>query len=152
MARTLPLDCSDKEIRDLVLEWSELLAAENYAGALALLPSVPDEWTPEILRLTIEGYGVPDLDPEVLLSLHQEHGVERFVVKSLRDSVDLDPTKSIDVDRKNQYGLDPAEYLGMVHYRDVPLNSGPSDLTARFYIKRFGSDCLMLEFLDIHVM
>jgi hypothetical protein len=67
MARTLPLDCSDMEIRLLVLEWSELLAEENYAGALALLPPVTDEWTPEILRSTIEGYGVPDLDPETLL-------------------------------------------------------------------------------------
>jgi hypothetical protein len=43
MARTLPLDCSDKEIRHLVLEWSELLAEENYAGALALLPPVTDD-------------------------------------------------------------------------------------------------------------
>ena len=84
--------------------------------------------------------------------LHQEHGVERFVVKSLRDSGDLDSSKSIDVDRKNLYGLDPVEYLGMVHYGNVPLNSGPSDLTARFHIRRCGSDYLILEFLDIHVM
>jgi hypothetical protein len=142
----------DNEISDLVLEWSELLAEENYAGALALLPPVTDEWTPEILRSTIEGYGVPDLDAETLLFCQQEHGVARFVVKGLRVGVDLEPTKSIHVDRKNLYGLDPAEYLGMVHYGDVPPNSGPSDLTARFCIKRLGSDCLMLEFLDIHVM
>lgn len=115
-------------------------------------PVAPCHGRPEILRSTIEGYGVPDLDPETLLFCQQEHGVARFVVKSLRDGVDLEPTNSIDVDRKNLYGLDPAEYLGMVHYRDVPLKTGPSDLTARFYIKRLGSDCLMLEFLDIHVM
>jgi hypothetical protein len=33
----------DNEISDLVLEWSELLAEENYAGALALLPPVTDD-------------------------------------------------------------------------------------------------------------
>ena len=58
----------------------------------------------------------------------------------------------IDVDRVNLYGLDPARYLGMVHYDDVPLDGFRSDLTARFHIRRVGPDRLTLEFLDIHVM
>jgi hypothetical protein len=58
----------------------------------------------------------------------------------------------IRVDRRNLYGLDPARYLGMVHYDDVPLNGERSDLTARFHIRRVGADRLTLEFLDIHVM
>jgi hypothetical protein len=58
----------------------------------------------------------------------------------------------IDVDRENLYGLNPAEYIGMVHYEDVPLNGSPSDLTARFHIKTLGEDRITLEFLDIHVM
>ena len=64
------------------------------------------------------------------------------------------------VNRKNLYGLDPALYLGMVHYDDVPVKGYPedpltsyrSDMTARFHIKRFGSDRLTLEFKDIHIM
>ena len=40
----------------------------------------------------------------------------------------------------------------MVHYNDVPLDGSPSDLTARFHIKKVSDDKLTLEFLDIHVM
>ena len=40
----------------------------------------------------------------------------------------------------------------MVHFDDVPLSGFRSDLTARFQIKRIGSDRLTLEFLDLHVM
>ena len=40
----------------------------------------------------------------------------------------------------------------MVHYDDVPLDGEPSDLTARFHIKRVDDGTMTLEFLDIHVM
>ena len=60
--------------------------------------------------------------------------------------------KKIDVDRKHSFGLDPQNYLGMVHYDAVPLSGYRSDLTARFRIRRIGADRLTLEFLDIHVM
>ena len=98
--RTLAIDASDEEIRNLVVEWHELLAQRRYAEALELLQIIA----------------------------------------------------GISVDRENLYGLDPVEYLGMVHFDDVPLSGFRSDLTARFQIKRIGSDRLTLEFLDLHVM
>jgi hypothetical protein len=59
---------------------------------------------------------------------------------------------SIDVNRMDLFGLDPAHYVGMVHYDDVSLDGEPSHLTARFHIKKVSDTEITLEFLDIHVM
>ena len=60
--------------------------------------------------------------------------------------------KAIKADREHMFGLNPKDYVGMVHYNDVPLDGEPSDLTARFHIKKVEPAALTLEFLDIHVM
>ncbi len=144
--RTLPVGAADDAIRELVVAWSELLAESRFADALAMFPNAGDPTvrTPELLARTIAGYGVPESHPDG----------EVFAVTPLRgrpDAEDIIRTK-IRVNRKDLYGLDPARYLGLVHYDDVPLNGERSDLTARFHILRVGSDRLILEFLDIHVM
>jgi hypothetical protein len=143
--RTLPVDAPDDAIKALVVEWSELLAAAQYADALATIPDAGQPaWTPELLEKTIAGYGVPEPHPDG----------EIFAVTPLRGRPDADEIirDRIRVNRDALYGLDPARYLGMVHYDDVPLNGERSDLTARFHIRRAGADRLTLEFLDIHVM
>ena len=110
--------------------------------ALGMFPSVAPI-TENELEYWIENYGSPDPYPDgrkyKLTSITAQPDADRFI------------EKSIEIDRENLYGLDPAEYLGMVHYDNVPLNGQPSDLTARFQIKRI-SDAITLEFLDIHVM
>lgn len=152
--RTLPLSATDDQIRDLVVEWHELLAAGRFGEALELVPSDTREaWTPESLSATIDGYGVINPDPDTIEYLRHEHGVERFEISSLAGRTDREAiVAGIDVDRENLYGLDPAGYLGMVHFDDVPLSGNVSDLTARFHIRRVGADELALEFLDLHVM
>lgn len=153
--RTLPLTASDQEIRGLVVEWSELLAAKRYRDALDLLPHSDEEvhWTPERLEKVIAGYGVPDSDPDTLRYLLAHHQVSRFEITPLAGRPDRhEIIAKIAVDRRNLYGLDPCRYLGMVHYEEVPLSGFRSDLTARFHIKRVGPDRLTLEFLDLHVM
>lgn len=144
--RTLPLDTSDDDIQALVVEWSELLASARFADALAMFATADRSSvrTPELLERTIAGYGVPEPHPDG----------EVFAVTSLLDRPDAAAIvrDKIGGDRKNLYGLDPARYLGMLHYDDVPLNGERSDLTARFHILRVGPDHLTLEFLDIHVM
>ena len=144
--RTLPLMASDDQIKALVVEWNELLARGLFQDTLAMFPHSDEEatWTPELLEKTIAGYGTPEPYPDG----------RRYQVTTLSGHPDRDEIiqKRIDVDRENLYGLDPARYLGMVHYDDVPLNGERSDLTARFHIMRVGSDRLTLEFLDIHVM
>jgi hypothetical protein len=146
---TFPISATDEEIRAAVVTWSELLAQEQYAKALDMFLHSSDsfrfEWTPVHLEDWISNYGCPRADYD---------GEEFKKVTSLFEQPDADNyiRNAIDVDRENLYGLDPENYVGMVHYNDVPLNGRPSDLTARFHIKRIGLDQITLEFLDIHVM
>jgi hypothetical protein len=154
--RKLSLSCSDDEIKALVVEWSELLAHERYQEALDMFLHSDEEWswTDDLLRKTVEGYGVPDPEPRAHAWHLEDWGVDRFAITSLMGRADKDQiiAESIQVDRSIFFGLDPTKYLGMVHYHDVPLNGSRSDLTARFHIKRVGEDELTLEFLDLHML
>lgn len=137
--KTLPVTATDDQIRALVVEWSELLAARRFGDALAMFPCADEEmdWTAESLANWISNYGFDEPYPDG----------KRFTLTSLLDL----PTsqraieKCIEVDRENLYGLPPESYLGMVHYNDVPLDNEPSDLTARFHIKKIGTDQMTLE-------
>ena len=144
--KTLSITATDDEIRTLVIEWSELLAEGQFAEALAMFPNSDEEvdWTPESLANWISNYGFDEPYPDG----------RKYTLTSLRALPNFREVikKSIDVDRKNLYGLSPDEYMGMVHYDDVPLDGKPSDLTARFHIKKIGESQITLEFLDIHVM
>jgi hypothetical protein len=142
-------DCSDEEIRKAVVEWSELLVLGEYAAALRMFPHTSEsfgfEWTPEDLEDWISNYGCARKDYDSgeyrkITSLFEQPGCEEFIRKAIK------------VDRKHLFGRDPKRYVGMVHYDDVPLDGEPSDLTARFHIKRVDGSALTLEFLDIHVM
>jgi len=152
--RTLSVSASDAAIRGLVVEWVGLLAAHRYEDALRVIQySSERDWDAETLASMISGYGLPGIDADTLSLMLEEHGVERFELASLQ-SIPAGPEviEGIEVDRLSLYGLDPALYLGMVHYWDVLLKGTRSDLTARFAIKRVGTDAMTLEFLDIHVM
>jgi hypothetical protein len=153
--QVLPIAATDDEIRALVVEWSELLAQRRYSDALALLPHSTEEidWTPDLLKEAISTYGAIGGDRETTDNLLAYHRVSSFEITTLLgrpDSAEI--IADIDVDREHLFGLDPKQYVGMVHYGDVPLSGFRSDLTARFHIKRVGTDQLTLEFLDIHVM
>src|SRR6266404_8729736 len=142
---TFPLNCSDEEIRKAVVEWSELLARGLFAEALAMFPHAAEsfgfEWTPAHLEDLVSNYGCARKDYDSgeyrkVTSLFAQPNSESFIRKAIK------------VDRDKLYGLDPNEYAGMVHYNDVPLDGEPSDLTARFHIKKMGASALTLEFLD----
>ena len=141
--RRLPLDCTDDDIRALVVEWSELLASDRYADALALVDLVSVPWTPDFLEFWLSNYGSDRPWPDG----------QKFHVTSIYALPDAHAViKGIDVDRENPYGLDTNRYLGMVHYDDLPLNGVKSDLTAQFCIRRVWKRLLTLELHDIHVM
>jgi hypothetical protein len=151
--RTLPIDASVDDIRNLVVEWNELLAQRRYRDALELFPFSTDEfdWTPEVLENVISGYGVFDMDRQQKLEMLAHHGVPQFAISTLAGRPDKDQILArMDVDRWDN-GPDD-DVIGDVHYFEVPLSGFRSDLTARFNIKRVGSDRLTLEFYDIHVM
>ena len=103
------------------------------------------EWTAEHLEDWISNYGCARKDYDSgeyrkVTSLFEQPNSEMFILKAIK------------VDREHMFGLNPKDYLGMVHYNDVPLDGEPSDLTARFHIKKVEPAALTLEFLDIHVM
>jgi hypothetical protein len=150
--RILPTTATDDELRRLVVEWSELLAENNFQDAFSMFPSEGD-WNAKLLQETIQGYGVPEHD-ESLAPMLESWEVDELKITTLFDRNDAEDfiKKAIDVDRENLYGLDPRLYLGMIHYNDIRISGFVSDLTARFHIKKVGSDQLTLEFLDIHVM
>lgn len=146
---TFAADCSDEEIRKAVVQWSELLARGRFAEALAMFPHTSEsfgfEWTPERLEEWVSNYGCARQDYDSgehrkVTSLFEQPNSEEFIRKAVK------------VDRVHLFGLDPKDYVGMVHYDDVQLDGEPSDLTARFHIKKVGATVLTLEFLDIHVM
>jgi len=150
--RVLPRTASDDQIRNLVVEWSEAIAGDGFREALDMFPCA-QEWTADLLQRTIQGYGVPE-HGDTLAYMLEEWEVDEFKITSLFAMNDPQSfiRAAIEVDRENLYGMDPRQYLGMVHYNDIPLSGHVSDLTARFNIKKIGKDALTLEFLDVHVM
>jgi len=146
MSIRLPVTASDDEIRQVVLRWSELLAEERYSEALAMFETSDradhHPWTIDLLARTIAFYG----------DLEHFPGTPLYHVTSVHGRNDLLRAIRIDVDRANLYALAPERYLGMVHYEHVPLNGTPSDLTARFDIRRLGENELTLDFCDLLVM
>jgi hypothetical protein len=141
--RRLRISSSDEEIRALVVEWSELLAAQRFPEALALvdLSSVP--WTPDFLEFWLSNYG------------SDSPSDERFAVTSILDLPDgADATSLITVGRDmdtSPRGLSRVRYLGWVDY-DLPLNGTKSDLTVQFRIRRVWKHWMSLELCDIHVL
>ena len=59
--KTLPITASKEEIRELVIEWNELLAQEKYKEAFEMFPAENNEldWTPELLESAVYTYGCP---------------------------------------------------------------------------------------------
>jgi hypothetical protein len=140
--RTFPTSASDEQLRAAVAEWSELLAQKRFADALAVFEPV-ESMTAAELEEWISNYGSFDPYPD-------GRKYEITSLSALANGEDI--VSGIDVNREDLFGLDPEQYVGMVHYDRVPLNGEESDLTARFHIKKVGSAQITLEFLDIHVM
>lgn len=156
--KTLPLTASDDDIRNLVVEWSELMAIGEFDAAYRMLAfdNSDWDWPPELLANTIRGYGIADLhesDPTTLGFILEEWETDELRMTTLDGREDRHQiVAEIDVDRENLRSLAPSQYVGWVHYFDIPLNNERSDLTARFRIRRSGTDRIGLELLDIHVL
>ena len=141
--RTLPLTCSDDDIRQLVVEWWELVAAGKFRVALDLVPHNDSEvtWTPEYLEVTIATHGVgPRYD---------DPRVEAGSIFAQPDPQAI--IRAIQVDR-DEFDEDDPAHMGIIHFDDVPLKERLSTMTARFHIRQVGPDRLTLVFLDVHVM
>jgi len=132
----LPQVATDEEILTLVRQWVELLAHGNYEAAYDITGHEPYyQWTPELIRQVIEGYGLPEPHPAGpfrITSLasakggpEPRHCVERF--ETARDD----------------------GRIGHVLF-DLPLNGEWSDMTATFGVYRY-EDSVVLSLNEIHV-
>ena len=148
--RTLPIDAGREELIGLLEDWTELLAEEKYAEALSMF--LPDysaaDWTPELLESTVYGYGCGGYTREEAAA---EFGSADFKVTSLKDSPDREEIhKAIDI--SSDYGWMGQDDIAVIHYDKLPLNGKPSDLTARFFVRKLDSKTITLAFIDLHVM
>ena len=100
--RTLPITASKEEIRELVIEWNELLAQEKYKEAFEMFPAENNEldWTPELLESAVYTYGCPGYTRE---EAEREFGSSDYKVTSILENPDKDKIiESIDI--SSDYG------------------------------------------------
>lgn len=148
--KTLPITASKEEIRELVIEWNELLAQEKYKEAFEMFPAENNEldWTPELLESAVYTYGCPGYTRE---EAEREFGSSDYKVTSILDNPDKNKIiESIDI--SSDYGWMGKNDIAVIHYDHVPLNGVMSDLTARFFVRKVTDDKLTLVFIDLHVM
>lgn len=126
----LPLNATDAQILDAVRQWAAALAAEDYAGALAMVEA-RSHWTPELLRTVITHYG----------SVEPMRDGSTYRVTSL-SAAQGGPSPRHEVDRDDDR---------ISVWFDLPLNGQWSDLTATFdVVPRNGQLVLVLD--DVTVM
>jgi len=127
---------TDNDILSLVKRWVDALAREDYGSAYNMTAHEPYyEWTPQLIREVIEGYGLPDPHPD-----------GPFKVTPLKSAKgDLAPRHEVDrFDSPYASGA-----IGEVWF-DLPLNDEWSDLTATFAIYRLDSN-IVIALNEIHV-
>ncbi len=131
----LDVDSSDQEIFEFIEEWVNDLVNEDYESAYNRTSHDPYyEWTPELIKNVICGYGLPEPHPSGVV----------FKVTSISAAKGENPTK--DVDR----GAFDDNRVGYVYY-DLPLNGEWSDLTASFRLEK-REENLVVVLEEIHVM
>lgn len=149
--RTLPITASKEEIRELVIEWNELLAQEKYREAMEMFMLAEDnelDWTPELLESAVYGYGCPGYTRE---EAEKEFGSSDYKVTSILENPDREIIiDSIDI--SSDYGWMGQNDIAVIHYDNVPINGEMSDLTARFFVRKVNDDEITLAFIDLHVM
>ena len=132
----LPASASDAEVLAVVERWAGLLAAEDYEGAYGMTAHEPYfEWTAQLMREVIEGYGLPDPHPD-----------GPFKVSP------LETAKGGPAPRRRVNHDDPSKRNGAIGdvWFDLPLNGECSDLTATFSLYRSDGG-IVLSLNEIHV-
>ena len=148
--RTLPAGAGREEIIGLLEEWTELLAEERYGDALSmfLIDTATGDWTPELLESAVYGYGCAGYTRE---EAAREFGRADYKVTSLKNSPAREEIhKAIDI--SSDCGWMGRDDIAAIHYGKVPLNGEPSDLTARFFVRKLDDQTVTLTLIDLHVM
>lgn len=132
---TFPIACSDDYIRAAVVGWSELLAQQKYAEAIAMFRNFFDI-PPSVLEQVVSEYHKRGSCKVTSIFDLPEVDVPAFIVKSIA------------VQRHD----DLSNCLGFVDYDNVPIDGSASDLTAQFEIVKLDESTITLSFKDMHVL
>ncbi|MDE7203246.1 MAG: hypothetical protein K2O91_15395 [Lachnospiraceae bacterium] len=173
--KTISISTGKEGIKNLIVDWIELLAQEKYSEALELIlydntQTVDGElwvWTPERLEAAVYTYGLPWFTKE---DIKREYGADcpvDYKVTSILNAPDKDRLledieSSIDffdydisADMAKTWGITRLDYkniIGDVLFDGVPLNGERSDLTALFWIIKVNENDASLVFRELHVM
>ena len=173
MLRTLPVNAGEAEIKNLVVEWLELLAQENYSEALELIlydntQEVDGKlwvWTPQKLEASVFTYGTPWFTKEemkqlygadckvdykltsVLANPNKDKWLEKIDIDIYDDAVSYEMAKTWGITK-----LDYQNIIGDVICDCVLLDGEISDLSALFWIQKVDDKNITLIFRDLHVL
>ena len=171
--KTLPITADKSEIKNLVVEWLELLAKEKYSEALNLIlydntqevDGVLWIWTPQKLEAAVFTYGMPWFTKDDIKRLYGVDSKVDYKVTSILSN----PNKNQLLERINieiyDYDvssemaktwaitkLDYKNIIGSVMCDCVFLDGELSDLTALFWIVKVSENNITLIFRDLHMM
>ncbi|MBD2715829.1 hypothetical protein KBK19_12360 [Microvirga sp. STR05] len=139
----LPLDASDQDIIEAVHTWVKLLEKEYYEEAFQFTYQDPYyEWTPDLMREVIYGYGFPESDAEI----------EVYKVTSMQDASTDDvasPYAEVSYHMPRKHRIENVLTVAEVWF-SLPLNGKWSDVTATFNVLYMPS-AVSLELQEIHV-
>lgn len=173
MMKILPITADKGEIKNLVVEWLELLAKEKYSEALELLLYDNTQevdgalwiWTPQKLKAAVFTYGMPWFTKDDIKQLYGADSKVDYKVSSIlahpnknqlleRINIDI-----YDYDVSSEIAktwsitkLDYKNIIGDVMCDCILLDGELSDLTALFWIVKVSENNITLIFRDLHVM
>ena len=171
--KTLPITASKEEIKNLVVEWLELLAKERYAEALELILYDNTQevdgalwiWTPQKLEAAVFTYGMPWFTKDDIKRLYGADSKVDYKVTSILAHPDkAELLERIDIDIFDYAvtsemaktwvitKLDYKNIIGDVMCDCVLLDGEISDLTALFWIQKVDDKNITLVFRELHVM
>lgn len=171
--RTLSVNADKAEIKNLVVEWLELLAQEKYAEALEIILYDNTQevdgtlwtWTPQNLEAAVFTYGMPWFTKEEMKKRYGEDCKVDYKVTSVLARPDKEELlEKIDVlffdnvvtdEMAKTWGIEKLDYkniIGDVICDCVLLDGELSDLSALFWMQKTDDENMTIIFRDLHVM
>lgn len=171
--KTLPINAGKAEIKNLIVEWIELLVQENYAEALELFlhddTQTVDgrQWicTPQNLEAAVYTYGMPwftkeDIKREYGADCKVDYKVTSILARpdkeQLLEKIDIDIFDyAVSPEMAKTWGITGLDYphiIGDIICDCILLDGEHSDLSALFWIQKTDDAHMTLIFRELHVM
>lgn len=155
--KTLPVNAGKEEIKNLVVEWNELLAQEKYSEAMDLIlyddtMEIDEQswiWTSEKLEAAVFTYGEPWYTKEEIEEKYGPGSAE-YKVTSILENPNREKIME-DIEVSSDFGWMGENDIAVIHY-NVPLNGEISDLTAIFFVRKVDDTKITLVFRELHVL